>query len=583
MKQRVIFMFYVLVFLCVFGIGCGKPAEQASPVEVKEKEYSLPPAEHGLATTSLLKLTPEQSQISIVIPSLGEGVDKLVQVAKRFYGEDEVNNWVRDRLTELANFAGVPEAKTLMEIAQSWGFDITVPVGAFLDIQPSVNYIASQLESPSGEAETAQQEPKPIRWEDVTQPNWALALGISNAEKVKEAIKELVVEIPEISATAPRDENVKGIKIVSYGPYGYFILANYVVLGSMSTIRGVAERFADPYPIRYGSPELPAPSYSEGVILVKDWQVLPMVTKISPALVRMSPYAVLAELKFGPWNEMLDENVTDPIYFCFSIHPEDRLEIRSMMDISKRPKYASILGEAQTLYLPTLFSDATQGAIVLQLTKEYKTYLTQTAVPRIKESLANDRSVAQGIQYASSGMGFIGSEIGLCVTGPVGDFPAIVLAIRVSNVEQVTGLLNMLVPTMEDETYREIAFKKVAVPSPIPITMVMVQDLVLVSNNVDVLKKMVDLVLDKGNSNYLESLKPPVDNSLPRYSFISLQSKLFLETIFPLMSILGKDLGDAQADVQKVLNVIRELRIYNEKKGNLLEGKVIAYMAELKN
>jgi hypothetical protein len=71
--------------------------------------------------------------------------------------------------------------------------------------------------------------------------------------------------------------------------------------------------------------------------------------------------------------------------------------------------------------------------------------------------------------------------------------------------------------------------------------MVMAGDKLAISNNTDVLKKIVDLVLDNQSSGYMANLKPPLNPETPRYTVLSLQSKVFLDTIFPLMAVLGKD------------------------------------------
>jgi len=568
----------VVLGLFVFS-GCGGPAEQAPPPKPQEpRELSLPPAEGNLPTTSLLKLTPELAQLGMVLPSLAEGLDKVVQTAKRFYPADEVDGWIQNNLRNLAGFAGLPEAKSLIEIAEGRGFDITVPVGVFADLSPSFNDLM-QILAPTTEAEAQGEKKKidQIDWAQIKQPNWVLMLGVKDTAKVEESLKELVVEVPEISGIAPKEEIVDGAKVIEYGPYSYFISAKYVVVGSTVLVKDVANRFSNPYAIRYGTAEMPASSEPEGVTLIKDWKLIPMLNQLTPYLVQMSPYGVLAQMKLGPWAEMVSEGVDDPVYVCMSLNPEEKLQVRTLIDMSKRPKSASILGQANPLQLPKLFPDNTQASLFFQVTNEYKTYLTQTAVPQIKTALSDKKQIAQGLQYGSTAMGFLGNELGVGITGTMGDFPALIIVIHVSNVEQVKALLDMLVPSMQDEVYREIPVKKIAVPSPIPIAMVMVEDKVVVSNNTDVLKKMIDLVLDKQSSNYLANLNPPVDAGVPRYSLISIQSKLFLDTIFPLMSIMGQNLGGMQMEVEKALAEIREIRLINEKKDGLLEGQMLLF------
>jgi len=579
----------VLIVLGLFLFyGCGGPAEQTAPTKAEVKELTLPHAEGGVSTTPLLKLTPDSAQISLVLPSLADGMDKLVQVAKRFYTAEEVDNWLQSQIQELANFADTPGANNLTEVAETRGFDVTKPAGIFADFKPTCDSLVAALEPPPAKPTegttselqaTTKQSAKleEIDFSKVKQPNWAVMLGVKDKDKVEESLKELVVEIPEISATAPREIVVDGAKIIDYGPYAYSIAAQYVIVGSTSIVKGVASRFTTPYAIRYGN-EIPATSYPEGVVLVKDWELATMISKVMPAITKLSPYAVMGQMKFNEWMELLDPGTQDPAYLCFSINPNEKIEIRTIMDLAKHPKSASVLGEAKPMQLTKLLPDNTQISLVYQLPNEYKTYLNQTAIPQLKTMLGDKKEIAQGLQYGVTAMGVLGNEIAVGVTSAMGDFPALVILIQAANVEQVKGLIDMLVPSMSDETYRDIPLKKLTVPSPVPIAMVMVEDKVAVSNNTDVLKKIVDLVLDKQSSTYMANLKPPLNPETPRYTVLSLQSKVFLDTIFPLMKIMGQDLGDAQQDVEKALSEIQELRILSEKKGNLLEGQAVLYL-----
>lgn len=575
-KVTLIFCSILMVTVLFVFCGCGGPAEQAPPSPPPAvKELTLPPAEGGIALTSLLKLTPENAQLSLALPSLVDGLDKITQTAKRFYPADEVDNWLQNQIRQLANFAGTPEAKNLMEVAEARGFDITRPIGAFADFKPSFESLQVLLPSPEGESTGNKVNLENIDWTKVKQPNWAVMLGVKDKEKVEESLKELAVEVPEINATAPKEVIVDGAKVIDYGVYAYFIAGDYVTVGTASVVKGVASRFSSPCAIRYGA-DIPSAPYPEGVVLVKDWELIPILNQLMPVLVQSSPYALMGQLKTSAWAEMLPEG-QDPIYICFSLNPNEKLEIRTLIDLAKRPKSASIMGEAKPLELAKILPDNTQATLLLQFTNEYKAYLNQSALPEVKKALADKKEVAQGLQYGVSAMGLLGNEMGVAITSAMGDFPALIVIIQASNVEQIKGLLDMLVPSMSDESYRDIPLRKLAVPSPIPITLVMVEDKVIASNNTDVLKKMIDMVLDKQTSGYMAGLKPPLDPAIPRYNIISIQSKLLLDTIFPLMSIMGQGLGGMQRDVEKALSEIQELRLVNEKKGSILEGQIITY------
>ncbi len=591
MKKRVYSLMNILLvtFLVLSWIGCGKPAEQP-PTKEEVKELKLPEPNGNVVTTQLLKLTPPNAQVSIALPSIAEGLDKLVQLAKRFYSESEVDGWVQRHVTMLAFFAGVPEAKTLIDVAVARGFDIALPCAFYLDFSPSVDSLVKILGAESTEGETqaggSGKTLKDIDIADITQPNWAVALGVKDKSKVEESLKELVVEVPEISGNSPKEEIVKGAQVISYGPYAYSITAGYVVVGSTVMVKGVVSSFSEPAQVRYGTAEMPALDVPEGVILMKDWELVPMIDKLLPHVLKVYPEAVPLQMKISPWSEIVATGEKDPVYLCFSLLPEERLMVRSLFDTSKKPKYLEIIGEAQPMGVLKVLPDSTQGSIFFQLTNEYKNYLDKNIIPQVKETLSDKREIAQGLQYGTSFMRMFGNEIGVCMTGMLGDFPAVVILIRAGKGSEssLKSFLDVMVPSEgTPEKHREVEIKKIAVPTPIPINLTMVNDLVVVCNNVDIIKNIIDLVLDNGSSNYLKNLNPPVDPETPRYAFVSLQSKLFLDVVFPLLSIFGKDLGGAQRDVEAVLREVREFRLFSEKKGGLVEGQFIAYFNPPKN
>ncbi|MCX8064961.1 MAG: hypothetical protein N3G21_07290 [Candidatus Hydrogenedentes bacterium] len=583
-RKLVFLLSVVSLFLGTYFLpGCGRPVEQTPPKE-ELKELRLPEPNGNVSTTPLLKLTPSEVQISVVLPSLAEGLDKLVALAKRFYNEDEVNSWVQARIIEISSFAGVPEAKNLIEVAEARGFDISIPLGIYLNLSPSIESLLSMLSAQGGEGEGTQagvvaKSIDEIDLTDITQPNWAVAIGVKDKNKVVESLKELVVEIPEISASAPKEEVVKGAQVVSYGPYAYSVTAGYVVIGSASTVKGIVSCFSEPLQVRYGTPEMPALDVSEGVIMLKDWELIPMVEKLMPHIIKPYPATVGLQLKLSPWSDIAVSGEKDPVYICFSLLPNERLIIRSLLDSSKKPKYVELVGNAQPISLLKILPPSTQASAFFQLTKEYRTYLEQNVLPDVKNNLTEKREIAQGMQYATSFMRMFGNELGVGITGSIGDFPAVIVLIKAGeNAEMLKGFLDTMVPVAEEpEKHREVEIKKVALPSPVPVNLAMVKDVVVVSNNADIIKGTIDLVLDGGSSDYLKGLTPPVDAEIPRYTFVSLQSKLFLDVIFPLMSILGKDLGGAQRDVESVLKQIRELRIMSEKRDGLVEGQIIFY------
>jgi hypothetical protein len=56
-----------------------------------------------------------------------------------------------------------------------------------------------------------------------------------------------------------------------------------------------------------------------------------------PAIAKLSPYAVIGQMKFNGWMELLDPGTQDPAYICFSLNPNEKIEIRSLIDWQNTP------------------------------------------------------------------------------------------------------------------------------------------------------------------------------------------------------------------------------------------------------
>ncbi|NJL72496.1 MAG: hypothetical protein HC888_13475 [Candidatus Competibacteraceae bacterium] len=132
-------------------------------------------------------------------------------------------------------------------------------------------------------------------------------------------------------------------------------------------------------------------------------------------------------------------------------------------------------------------------------------------------------------------------------------------------------MLQMLVPMMPDDALADYGISSVAAPIPVPLSIARA-NMVLVSNNVDGMKKIIDLSRAKSTSGLFASLQPPLDPATPRYQALVLNTNLITDIVMPLMALAGGMDPEAQPIVDAVGKAVREVRMVSEMDGTWNKG-----------
>ena len=173
---------------------------------------------------------------------------------------------------------------------------------------------------------------------------------------------------------------------------------------------------------------------------------------------------------------------------------------------------------------------------------------------------------------AKQGIGMIGDELTIGITGVQDDFPEAYVMLALAEPEQTKGLLQMLIPSMPGENYapeggEEVVISSIAAPIPIPLSIAYPGDMILVSNNTDGMKKIIDLMQSETNGTLFATLDPPLDPEVPRYNGLIFNSKL-VEDLMPVIMLAGGDVRDAQPVLEQITPVVREVRAFSEMHGD---------------
>jgi len=132
----------------------------------------------------------------------------------------------------------------------------------------------------------------------------------------------------------------------------------------------------------------------------------------------------------------------------------------------------------------------------------------------------------------------------------------------------------MLTPLTPSETYNGVEISLVAVPAPIPVYIAFPADTMMVSNDLEKLKAIIDLIQSKGTSKFFASMEPAFEANLPRYGALLLKANILSDVIVPLSAFAGGLPPETMTPVNKITELVREIRATKDMKGNWIEARV---------
>jgi len=613
--------------------GCGgeEPAapEQPAPTvavpEAKEAPapaVTPPPAAPKAApgdirpvTLDLLKMAPAQAQLALALPPLNGVVAKALPLAKRLApeGVDIDKEWAAI-VADLATDAGVEGAATLGDVAAAKGINLDAPMALFADFTASANSVKAAMEAiqaASAPAETPAAAEAPVAGggaeaeggaeaapatpaapdaasgaeptiaaldlDDVEMPSLAMLLGVADQAKAEATIQELIGLTPDLGSKAGDPVAVNDISIKVYDKYGYFFSGNMLAVGSLDMVKTVAERVSNPVEVRYGTVDCPADAPDEMAMLMYGSRFLPLLKQVLPAMPIEPEFKPFLDAQVATLEGMLSGSADDPIVSTFAL-AEDKIELKSMMDTATHPGILPLTGQAAPLRYAQMLPEGTVALISLRLTPEYKKLITERYLTGLPAEIAKDPGTASAVAMAGQVINMLGDEVTLGVAGATEELPTAFLLMGLSNPEPTKGLIQALVPTMPSETYNEVEIGAIQAPTPVPLSIAFAGDTLFVSNSVDKMKPVIDLLKESKTTNLFAALQPPLDPNVPRYSLLMLNASLLTDVVVPLASLAGGVPEEAKPIIDQVTSVLGEVRAVSEMAGSWQISKVSLYL-----
>jgi hypothetical protein len=527
---------------------------------------------------------------------------------------------------DLAKDLKVEGAASLNDIAAAKGVNLDVPAGLFVDVTRSVDSAiaaaekvkAAQTPPPAEAAKPAEgekkaeakgaegekkeepkaaegekkEDPKPaaapavkapqIKMEELELPSWVVAVGVSDAAKAEATLQEIVAKQKGLREHAGQPITVGGITISVYGNYGYFFSGKHVFVGALEMLKATAERIAAPAVLRYGSADCPATAPDEAAMLVYGERFLPLIKKVLPYVEISTDIKPMVDAQVATFEAMMSaQGGEDPIVSTFA-WTKDMIELQTRMDSGTHPDMLKMSGQPKPLRIAQLLPDSTQVLFDVRLTPEFKKQITDNYLKGLPKDLTQSPMAAQNVTIATQVMTLLGEEIGIGIASGKDNIPTFFVMLDLSKADATRALIEMLVPMEVSETYKELPIKNIMLrfSGVRRLLLAMPGNFVLVSNNPDAIKRIIDLNADMQTSNLMATIQPPLDPATPRYTMFMLNTRVFDEVILPLVMLAPKAPPEVKAIADQVTAVLREVRFVSELNGSWQSSRMTFYLKE---
>lgn len=533
------------------------------------------------STIKALSLLPDEAQFAVGIPPLTALEDAIVPIANRVWGEEAVQEEIENFTRDIAMQTGQTDAESIEEIASAKGIDPDAAIAIFGDLTPMADSAIAFAEEHADDAPEAREEAMEDFEPDV--PSWAVALGITDKAVAEASIQNDLIEgIPDLQTANHTTENVGDISVEVYDDYAYFLTDDQAVLGTLALVKSAAARVGNPQSFRYGTSACPAYADDEIVSLIYPNRTYPLITRVLESLEGDAELDAMVQMQLAMVQEVFKGESDDPIVTTLTANDDD-VSLVSRIDTEQHAGVLAYAGEAQPLRLARLLPDHTLAMLSYRINDELKQYFNDIVFPAAEEAMGDD-GTKQGVAIAKQGIGMLGDELTIGITGVQDDFPEAYIMLALADPESTKGLLQMFIPAMPGETYtpeggQDVEISSIAAPIPIPLSIAYPGDMVLVSNNTDGMKKIIDHMAAESTSELFAALEPPLDPEVPRYNGIVFNSKL-IEDLMPVVMLAGGDVRDAQPVIEQITPVVREVRAFSEMHGVWSVTNVSVYLKD---
>jgi hypothetical protein len=505
----------------------------------------------------------------------------------------------------MAGDAGVPDATSLTAIAEAKGLDAGAPAAAFVDVSRAAAsaqkaFAAMEQAAPpaTAPAETPAEVPAegapPVPAvpagptpeqmstviEQIEWPEGVVVLPVADPAKAEQTLKDMIAqEGSSISPDSLTDIDADGITIhfSEAGQAGYFLNENKLVIGnSLRMLQETAARFKTPATTRYGTAGMEATAPDEAVILTYMGRLMPMLETLMPALLALNPQmAPMASMQMKNFETYAKAFAPNEAAVTTLTWTDQMVQLASRMDESANPGLKEAIGENKPLRLAPLLPETTLLIVSQRINDKMKEQFKQGSEAG---AAGGDPQAQQIMATVGQVVAMVGDELALGVANSGAGFPHLVLMAGLSKPQEAKDFIQTLAPMTPSETHNNVEVSLLTVPAPLPFYIAFPADTMIVSNDADKIKQGIDMLQSGAASPLLASMSPAVDTTLPRSSLISIDTRLISDVVMPLAGMFGAMPAEYQEPANKLVEVLRELRIESVEDKNILKSSLTLYL-----
>ncbi len=594
-------------------------APKAEPVKAEPPKPALAPMGEVVPVTyDLLKLAPQSTMITLALPPLTGVLDKGVAFAKRILpAEANVDEAVADAIKQTAGDAGVPDAKSLAEIAAAKGLKADAPMAVYIDLSPSAASAKEALDKLKAEAEAKKAAAAPAEAKEgdaakaegdaekkegdapaaevkantpempdfndlaksLKEPAVGVVLGCSDAAKAEATIKEILdLAGGYVDPAKVEDSEVDGVKVHCYDPakFAYAVAGDKLMASnSLAMLRDMLARVKAPAAVRYGTTDCPASVADEAVLSIQADKIAPIVKDLYPALMATAPGSKpLTDAQKASIDRSLDAMQGDDPLVTTLAWTDKKIELLTRYDLAKHPKAAEETGEVKPARLATMLPDNTAVMLCLRLNDKAKQMFKDGWLTSLPQELNKDDGLTQAMTYVNQIVDMVGDELSIGISGGVGGMPQLVLLAGLSKPDVAKGMLEMFAQLTPQDPYKNVEITLLSLPLPMPFYLAFAGDLLIVANDLEKIKGVIDLNEAKKASNFFASLDPALDPAHPMLGAMLVKSSIVTEVVIPMLSMFGGVPAEMQMPIDKTTSVLREIRMVKDLNGSWVESRL---------
>lgn len=595
--------------LGVLASGCGGDEEPAAPEvpvapeapeseRVPEEQAAVYPGVDAAAVTPVtlpaLALMPVEAQVAVALPPVSSLIDTYMPLALALADpSDDVEVEQAEAIQQAASELGV-EADSWESLTAALGADPNAPAAVFIDFTRLVKSAVAEKarkegttgasgtaplggSEPSSDEATGEPSMPADYFENAEQPDWAVALGVTDPEKARSAVERIAGEDEALSQLAAGTEVVEGVLISTRGEeWGAFTTNRHIVLGSLPLVRGAAKRVKDPATYRYGTVECPPRVADEAVMIAHGNRIMPVWKEALPLMEVEGGGAALAAAQLATYENIFSKAGEDPMVLTASL-VDGVFEIVSKADTATHAGLVELMGAPSPVELARLLPEGTQAMITMRLNEQTKKQFSEQAVPAAAAS--GDPAAVQGATMAAQFITMLGDEVTLGVGAGDGMLPAANAFVELADPNTARSLMAFVPmeagPEIEGYTFGQVA------PAPMVSILIGIVDNMLVASTSESQLKTIIARHKAGEvSPLFGAMDPPIAIDTPIYQTFVANTAL-IEQVQGLVGAFSGGSAAPDPAFQRIVNAIREVRVVQGMEDTWFTGRFTVYLKDL--